>query len=98
MLVDVRDPSEVASAMQKLAGDPGLRKSLADAAFEHAWNNFRADVVVPQYESSTRDSMAGGRKETTSEPYGQASMILLLGIAVVRCWCFTFLLFPGVSF
>lgn len=51
MLVDVRDPSEVASAMQKLAGDPGLRKSLADAAFEHAWNNFRADVVVPQYES-----------------------------------------------
>jgi glycosyltransferase involved in cell wall biosynthesis len=51
LLVDVRDPKAVAGAMQRLAGDPGLRRKLADAAFEHAWNNFRADVVVPQYEA-----------------------------------------------
>jgi glycosyltransferase involved in cell wall biosynthesis len=51
LLVDVRDPKAVARAMQRLAGDPGLRRKLADAAFEHAWNNFRADAVVPQYEA-----------------------------------------------
>ena len=51
LLVDVREPKEVAAAMQQLAGDSGRRKMLADAAFEHAWNNFRADIVVPQYET-----------------------------------------------
>jgi glycosyltransferase involved in cell wall biosynthesis len=50
-LVDVRKPHEVAMAMQQLAGKPGLRKTLADAAFEYAWDHFRADVVVPQYET-----------------------------------------------
>ncbi len=58
LLVDVRDPAEVAGAMQRLAGDPGLRSKLADAAFEHAWNNFRTDVVVPQYEDLYRRFIA----------------------------------------
>jgi L-malate glycosyltransferase len=51
LLVDVRDPKEVARAMEKLAADPELRKTMAEAAFEFAWNNFRAEVVVPQYEA-----------------------------------------------
>lgn len=54
LLVDVRSHEEVARAMQLLAGDPALRGSLADAAVEHAWKNFRADVVVPKYESLYR--------------------------------------------
>jgi glycosyltransferase involved in cell wall biosynthesis len=54
LLVDVRHPKALANAMKELAGDPGLRRTLADAAFEHAWNNFRADTVVPQYEGLYR--------------------------------------------
>lgn len=63
LLVDVRDPKEVARAMQKLAGDRQLRKTTAEAAFEYAWNNFRADVVVPQYEDLYRrfDALAEER-------------------------------------
>lgn len=51
LLVDVREPKEVARAMQQLAGDSELRKTLAEVAFEYSWNNFRADSVVPQYEA-----------------------------------------------
>jgi L-malate glycosyltransferase len=54
LLVDVREPKSVARAMQQLAGDPGLRRTLAEEAFEYAWNNFRIDTVVPQYEALYR--------------------------------------------
>jgi glycosyltransferase involved in cell wall biosynthesis len=68
LLVDVREPKEVARAMQRLAGDPGLRRKLADAAFEHAWNNFRADVVVPLYEALYKrfDALAGDKSDEPS--------------------------------
>jgi glycosyltransferase involved in cell wall biosynthesis len=51
LLIDVRDPEAVATAMQQLAGDPGLRKTMAEEAYEYAWNNFRAATVIPQYEA-----------------------------------------------
>jgi glycosyltransferase involved in cell wall biosynthesis len=54
LLVDVRDPKAIARAMQQLAGDPELHRTLAEKAFEHAWNNFRIDIVVPQYEAVYR--------------------------------------------
>jgi L-malate glycosyltransferase len=57
-LVDVREPEEVARAMQQLATDHVLRNKLSDAAFEKAWSHFRADVVVPQYEALYRDFAA----------------------------------------
>lgn len=68
LLVDVRDPKAVARAMQQLAGNPALRRELADAAFEHAWNNFRADVVVPQYEALYKrfDALAGDKNNQPS--------------------------------
>jgi glycosyltransferase involved in cell wall biosynthesis len=61
-LVDVRNPEEVSKAMNQLAGDPELRKTMAEAAFEHACKNLSADVVVPQYEALYRDfdALVGG--------------------------------------
>jgi glycosyltransferase involved in cell wall biosynthesis len=60
--VDVRNPEEVSKAMNQLAGDPELRKTMAEAAFEHACKNLSADVVVPQYEALYRDfdALVGG--------------------------------------
>jgi glycosyltransferase involved in cell wall biosynthesis len=70
LLVDVREPKEVAAAMEQLAGDPGLRKTLADAAFEHAWNNFRADIVVPQYEALYKKFDAQAGEERPQKSHG----------------------------
>lgn len=54
LLVNVRSAEAVARAMEKLAGDPELCKTMAEAAYAYAWDNFRADVVVPQYEDLYR--------------------------------------------
>jgi L-malate glycosyltransferase len=54
LLVDVRDPEMVATAMKTVATDGTLRLNLSEAAFARAWNLFRADVVVPQYEAVYR--------------------------------------------
>jgi glycosyltransferase involved in cell wall biosynthesis len=61
-LVNVSQPAEVAEAMNQLAGDPNLRRTMADAAFEYAHKNFSADVVVPMYETLYRDldALVGG--------------------------------------
>jgi glycosyltransferase involved in cell wall biosynthesis len=68
LLVDVRDAKEVAGAMEKLAANSGLCKTMAEAAFEYAWNNFRADVVVPKHEDLYRrlDALVGERTNQLS--------------------------------
>jgi glycosyltransferase involved in cell wall biosynthesis len=72
LLVDVREPKAVAEAMRQLAADAALRRALAEAAFDHAWNNFRADVVVSQYEAVYMrfDALAG---EESALPNGEDS-------------------------
>lgn len=74
LLVDVRKPAEVASAMNRLAGDAELRKTMAEAAFEHACKNFSADVVVPQYEALYRDldALVGGESREPSHEVRRA--------------------------
>jgi glycosyltransferase involved in cell wall biosynthesis len=74
LLVDVRDPEEIAAAMQRLASDPELRKTTAEAAFEHAWKNYSADVVVPQYEALYRDmdALVGGESREPSHEVRRA--------------------------
>jgi L-malate glycosyltransferase len=51
LLVDVRNPKDIAAAMLRIGQDRTLRLGLSAAAFQHAWDNFRADRVVPQYEA-----------------------------------------------
>jgi glycosyltransferase involved in cell wall biosynthesis len=51
LLVNVRKPEEVASAMRRVAADGAIRRELSCAAHEKAWRCFRADAVVPQYEA-----------------------------------------------
>jgi glycosyltransferase involved in cell wall biosynthesis len=59
LLVDVLKPEEVAHAMQRLAADPALRQKLSKAAYQKAWNSFRADAVIPQYEALYKEFEAG---------------------------------------
>jgi glycosyltransferase involved in cell wall biosynthesis len=59
LLVDVRKPEEVARAMLRLAADPVLRQKLSRAAYQKAWNSFRADAVIPQYEALYKEFEAG---------------------------------------
>jgi glycosyltransferase involved in cell wall biosynthesis len=51
LLVDVRSPNAIATAMRRLASDALLRQSLADSAYEYARKTFTADAVVSQYEA-----------------------------------------------
>lgn len=36
------------------AAEPELRKTMAESAFEDAWNSFRTDIVAPEYENQYR--------------------------------------------
>jgi len=51
LLVDVCSPYAVSESMHNLATNLILHRQMADAAFDRAWNDFRAEIVVPQYES-----------------------------------------------
>jgi L-malate glycosyltransferase len=68
-LVDVSEPEELAKTMRQLAGDPELRKTTAEAAFDYACKNFSPDAVVPQYEALYRslDSLVGEEAHERSQ-------------------------------
>jgi glycosyltransferase involved in cell wall biosynthesis len=72
ILVDVHNPESVADAMQRLASDGALRQRLSVAAYEKAWSQFRADVVVPQYEALYRDFDALAQRSLADPPPGGA--------------------------
>jgi L-malate glycosyltransferase len=70
LLIDVRNPSEIAAAMLRLGQDRELRASLSAAAFQKAWDNFRADLVVPQYEALYAEFAERLRCECARRPAG----------------------------
>jgi L-malate glycosyltransferase len=73
LLVDVRNPNEIAAALLRLGQDRALRVSLSDAAFQKAWDNFRADLVVPQYEALYTEFASRLRCECASRPAGASA-------------------------
>ncbi len=54
LLVNVRDPRDIAAAMQRLADDPSERQHFARAAYDRAWCHFRQSRVTDQYASAYR--------------------------------------------
>ena len=54
LLVPFGDANELAHAVEKLIGDPQLRKSLGDAAQRVSKNKFSVDAIIPLYESLYR--------------------------------------------
>jgi L-malate glycosyltransferase len=70
LLVDVRKPNAIAAAMLRLGQDRALRVSLSAAALQKAWENFRADLVVPQYEALYAEFSSRLRCECARRPAG----------------------------
>jgi N-acetyl-alpha-D-glucosaminyl L-malate synthase BshA len=54
LLVPFGDANELAHAVEKLIGDPQLRKSLGDAAQRVSKSKFSVDAIIPLYESLYR--------------------------------------------
>ena len=55
LLCDVRSAEDIAQAVLRLSEDRKLLESLSMSAMEHARNQYREDVIVPQYEQYYRD-------------------------------------------
>jgi L-malate glycosyltransferase len=70
LLADVRNPKDIAAAMLRLGRDRALCLSLSTAAFRKAWDNFRAELVVPQYETLYGEYAARFGCESARRPAG----------------------------
>jgi L-malate glycosyltransferase len=70
LLVDVRNPRDIAAAMLRLGQDRSLGLRLSAAAFDRAWENFRAELVVPQYEALYAEFASHLRCECARRPAG----------------------------
>ena len=62
MLVDIRSPRCVAEAVEKLAGDDGLRDRIRREAFSTVLRRFRLPAVFDQYESLYREILRPQRQ------------------------------------
>jgi rhamnosyl/mannosyltransferase len=51
LLVPFGEVGAMAGAVERLVGDPALRKRLGEAAQRRARERFATGVIVPQYES-----------------------------------------------
>lgn len=61
LLVDYKNPLELAEALKELIADPDLRKKLGDKGFEKLTNNYSRQVVGKQYHQFYREVL--GREE-----------------------------------
>lgn len=61
LLVDYKNPLELAGALKELIADPGLRKKLGDKGFEKLTNKYSRQVVGKQYHDFYREVL--GRDE-----------------------------------
>jgi glycosyltransferase involved in cell wall biosynthesis len=59
LLIEPNDPREVASSLAALIGDPGRRKSMADAARVHVRRHFTMDVIASRFLEFYRQVIAG---------------------------------------
>jgi glycosyltransferase involved in cell wall biosynthesis len=60
LLVDYKNPLELAEALKELMADAGLRKKLGEKGFEKLTNHYSRQVVGKQYHEFYREVLGRG--------------------------------------
>ncbi|SEB39343.1 glycosyltransferase family 4 protein [Terriglobus roseus] len=67
VLVNMRDPIELAAAMIQLGRSPEQRRRVGDAGYEHAASTYRLESTVSKYEALYRSMMQDSKLPTATE-------------------------------
>ena len=68
LLLEPRDVAALSAALERLLGDPGMRRAMGSAARARAVENFSADVLIPRLESLWRESLPPALPSATTAP------------------------------